>query len=55
MSTNVEKKKISILENPILFSFISVILGLLVGAIVLLIANINPIESLCFFNRRDYR
>lgn len=45
MSTNVEKKKISILENPILFSFISIILGLVVGAIVLLVAKINPIEA----------
>ena len=45
MSTNVEKKKISILENSILFSFISVVLGLLVGAVVLLIANINPREA----------
>lgn len=45
MSSNTVKKKISILESPILFSFISIILGLAVGSIVLVMAKINPIEA----------
>lgn len=43
MSSNT--KKSSILENPIFFSFLSIILGLTVGAVVLIMAGINPIEA----------
>ena len=43
MSSNVKKN--SFLESPVFFSFISILLGLCVGAIVLVIAGINPIEA----------
>ena len=45
MSKELKVKKSSILDNPIMFSFISIILGLLVGAVVLLIAGQNPVEA----------
>ena len=45
MSNKANKKKISLADNPILFSLISVVLGLLVGAIALIIAGFNPIEA----------
>ncbi|MEG0843220.1 MAG: ABC transporter permease [Romboutsia sp.] len=46
MSNNIKvKKKISIADNTIIFSFISIILGLLVGAIALTIAGFDPIEA----------
>lgn len=43
--SNANKKKFSLLDSPILFSIISIVLGLLVGAIALLIAGKNPIEA----------
>ena len=42
---NAQNKKFSLLDSPILFSIISIVLGLLVGAIALLIAGQNPIEA----------
>lgn len=46
MSSNTKKmKKISIANNTIVFSLISILLGLLVGAIALIIAGVNPIEA----------
>ncbi len=44
MSNN-KVKKSSWIDNPILFSFISIILGLMVGAIALIIAGKNPIDA----------
>ena len=43
MSSKASKKKISLVDNTILFSLISIVLGLLVGAIALLIAGKDPI------------
>lgn len=46
MSTATKKaKKISLANNTIIFSFISILLGLLVGAIALIIAGFNPLEA----------
>lgn len=45
MSNKKDKKKKSTANNAILFSLISIILGLMVGAIALLIAGFNPIEA----------
>lgn len=46
MSSNTKKmKKISIANNTVVFSLISIVLGLLVGAIALIIAGFNPIEA----------
>lgn len=45
MSDKVKKKKISLADNTILFSLVSIVLGLLVGAIALVIAGHNPIEA----------
>ncbi len=46
MSNNVKtKKKLSLASNTIVFSLISILLGLLVGAIALTIAGFNPIEA----------
>lgn len=45
MSKNKQKGKLSAANNAIIFSLISVVLGLLVGAIALLIAGFNPIEA----------
>ena len=46
MSNTVQnKKKISLANNAIFFSLISIVLGLLVGAVALLIAGQNPIEA----------
>lgn len=39
------KKKIDIADNMIVFSIISILLGLLVGAIALTIAGFNPLEA----------
>ncbi|MGL4913839.1 MAG: ABC transporter permease subunit, partial [Romboutsia sp.] len=38
-------KKIDVANNTVVFSLISIVLGLLVGAIALIIAGINPIEA----------
>ncbi|MFI3209851.1 MAG: ABC transporter permease [Peptostreptococcaceae bacterium] len=43
MSSN--SKKFSILESQIFFSFISILLGLLVGSVVLVVSGINPLEA----------
>ena len=45
MSSKASKKKISLVDNTILFSLISIVLGLLVGAIALLIAGKDPIQA----------
>ncbi|CEN77013.1 ABC transporter permease [[Clostridium] sordellii] len=46
MSSNTNiKKKISLSNNTILFSVISILLGLIVGAIALMIAGFDPIEA----------
>lgn len=45
MSSKINKKKLSLADNTILFSLISIVLGLLVGAIALIIAGFNPIEA----------
>lgn len=45
MSDKAKKKKVSLADNAILFSLISIVLGLLVGAIALIIAGYNPIEA----------
>lgn len=46
MSNNTKsKKKIDIANNMIVFSVISILLGLLVGAIALTIAGFNPLEA----------
>lgn len=45
MSNKVNKKKISLADNMVLFSLISIVLGLIVGAIALIIAGFNPIEA----------
>ena len=45
MSSKTNKKKISLVDNTILFSLISIVLGLLVGAIALLIAGRDPIQA----------
>ena len=47
MSSKASKKKISLVDNTILFSLISIVLGLLVGAIALLIAGKDPIQVYC--------
>jgi len=39
------KKKISLADNIILFSLISIVLGLIVGAVALIIAGFNPIDA----------
>ena len=39
------KKKISLADNMILFSLISIVLGLIVGAVALIIAGFNPIDA----------
>ena len=43
MSSKASKKKISLVDNTILFSLISIVLGLLVGAIALILSGHNPI------------
>ena len=45
MSNIKEKKKFSLANNTVIFSLVSIVLGLLVGAIALLIAGFNPIEA----------
>ncbi|MEG1312101.1 MAG: ABC transporter permease [Romboutsia sp.] len=45
MSNKVIKKKVSLADNTILFSLVSIALGLMVGAIALLIAGHNPVEA----------
>ncbi|MGL5330492.1 MAG: ABC transporter permease [Peptostreptococcaceae bacterium] len=45
MSKKIDKKKLSGANNAIIFSLISILLGLMVGAIALLIAGFNPIEA----------
>lgn len=45
MSDKLKKKKVSLADNTILFSLVSIVLGLLVGAIALVIAGHNPIEA----------
>ena len=45
MSSKTNKKKISLADNMVLFSLISIVLGLIVGAIALIIAGFNPIEA----------
>lgn len=45
MSSKASKKKFSLVDNTILFSLISIVLGLLVGAIALLIAGRDPIQA----------
>lgn len=45
MSDKVKKKKVSLVDNTILFSLVSIVLGLIVGAIALIIAGHNPIEA----------
>ena len=45
MSNNKQKRKLSAANNAIIFSLISIVLGLVVGAIALLIAGFNPIEA----------
>lgn len=45
MSDKVKKKKVSLVDNTILFSLVSIALGLIVGAIALIIAGHNPIEA----------
>ena len=45
MSNIKEKKKFSLTNNTVIFSLVSIVLGLLVGAIALLIAGFNPIEA----------
>lgn len=45
MSSKQNKKKISLADNTVLFSLISIVLGLIVGAIALIIAGFNPIDA----------
>ena len=45
MSSKTSKKKVSLVDNTIIFSLISIVLGLLVGAIALLIAGKDPIQA----------
>ncbi|MBO3444380.1 ABC transporter permease [Clostridium sp. CCUG 7971] len=45
MSDKAKKKKVSLVDNTILFSLVSIVLGLIVGAIALIIAGHNPIEA----------
>ena len=45
MSSKISKKKVSLVDNTIIFSLISIVLGLLVGAIALLIAGKDPIQA----------
>ena len=45
MSSKIQNKKFSIIDNPIIFSLIAIALGFLVGAIALVIAGIDPIEA----------
>ena len=45
MSSNTKKKKMSLADNAVLFSLISIILGLIVGAIALLLAGEDPIVA----------
>ena len=45
MSSKLTKKKSSLADNTILFSLISIVLGLIVGAVALLIAGKDPIQA----------
>lgn len=45
MNNKEDKKKRSAANNTIIFSLVSILLGLVVGAIALLIAGFNPIEA----------
>lgn len=45
MSTNIKKKKVSLADNTIFFSLVSIVLGLLVGAIALIVAGKDPIMA----------
>jgi len=45
MSNIKQKKKFSLSNSTVIFSLVSIVLGLLVGAIALLIAGFNPIEA----------
>ena len=45
MSSKLTKKKSSLADNTILFSLISIVLGLIVGAVSLLIAGRDPIQA----------
>ncbi|QJA09535.1 ABC transporter permease [Romboutsia sp. CE17] len=45
MNNKKDKKKRSAANNTIIFSLVSILLGLVVGAIALLIAGFNPIEA----------
>ncbi|MGX4598399.1 ABC transporter permease [Faecalimicrobium sp. JNUCC 81] len=45
MGDKAKKKKVSLVDNTILFSLVSIVLGLIVGAIALIIAGHNPIEA----------
>lgn len=45
MTDKLKKKKVSLAENTILFSLASIVLGLVVGAIALLIAGFDPIHA----------
>ena len=52
MTDKLKRKKVSLADNTILFSLVSIVLGLLVGAIALLIAGFDPIKHLHL--RLDY-
>lgn len=45
MSDKIKKKKVSLADNTILFSLVSIVLGLMVGAIALVIAGYDPIHA----------
>lgn len=45
MTDKLKKKKVSLVDNAILFSLVSIVLGLVVGAIALLIAGFDPIHA----------
>ena len=45
MTDKLKKKKVSLADNAILFSLVSIVLGLIVGAIALLIAGFDPIHA----------
>lgn len=45
MADKLKKKKVSLADNAILFSLVSILLGLVVGAIALLIAGFDPIHA----------
>ncbi len=55
MSNNKQKRKLSAANNAIIFSLISIVLGLVVGAIALLIAGFNPQEVQKMSNNKQKR